>query len=250
MPLWQVSPTSGHTRPLYHESAPSGHHWGSTSVSSASLVLTQPSLSFIWQEAGGGLHSPIQWNHPWSSQESGWYYVSSVTRQMAAFWTAKSAHRISNGTTASAGSCSCLLIMHQLQLRERVRTQWSKCHSAKGLGLHVHKRLRTWGLLLGCLFLAVVNSAAVNTGAHISFQINIFIFFRHIFRSGMAGLYGRSIFSFLRKLCNVFYSSWPIYIPTNSVEGFPFFHILANFFLICSFSDVADISYTIEIQSQ
>ena len=51
--------------------------------------------------------------------------------------------------------------------------------------------------------LAIVNNAAVNIWEHISFQISVFIFFRYTPRSGIAVLYGTSIFNFLRNLHNV-----------------------------------------------
>ena len=65
---------------------------------------------------------------------------------------------------------------------------------------------------LGCFhILAIVNDATMNTGVHVSFQINVFVLFEKISRSGIARSYGSSVFNFLRKLYTVSIVAAPIY---------------------------------------
>ena len=81
---------------------------------------------------------------------------------------------------------------------------------------HLHYPLSVDGHL-GCFHpLAIVNSTTMNIGVHVSFQIWVSTFSRYMPRSGIAGSYGSSIFSF--EGTSVLFSivAAPIYIPTNS----------------------------------
>ena len=98
--------------------------------------------------------------------------------------------------------------------------------------------------------LTIVSSIAMNIGMHGSFQIRVFIFSGYIPRSGIAKLYGSSIFSLLHFLC---YPYWlhqfslpilfttvvaSIYIPTNSVGRFPLIHTLSSIYYLQTFDDM------------
>ena len=82
----------------------------------------------------------------------------------------------------------------------------------------------------------MVNNAALNIGVHVFFQISVFIFFGDFIRSGIAGSYGSSILVFWETTILFSTVTASIYIPTNSVQEFPFLHILTNI-VICGLFD-------------
>jgi len=80
---------------------------------------------------------------------------------------------------------------------------------------------------LGCYYiLAIVKSAVVNNGIHVSFSI--FVSSECMPRSGIAASYGGFIPSFLRTLCTVFHSGCINLHPTNSARAFPFLHTFSR----------------------
>ena len=70
--------------------------------------------------------------------------------------------------------------------------------------------------------LAIMNSAATNIGVHVYFQTRIFVYCGYMPRSGLSGLYGNSVFSFLGNYILFSVVATPNYIPTNSGGMFPF----------------------------
>ena len=58
-----------------------------------------------------------------------------------------------------------------------------------------------------------------NIGVHVSFQISTLIFSGYMPKSGTAGPYGGSLFTFLRNLCAISIEAAPNYILSTVWEG-------------------------------
>ena len=88
--------------------------------------------------------------------------------------------------------------------------------------------------------MAVVNNAAVNTGAHISFLAFLFSLDVYPPRSGIAGSYSRSISSILRNLHSC--SQWEKWcgfkkVSTYFCSSFFFFPHISVLIFVCCFHD-------------
>ena len=81
--------------------------------------------------------------------------------------------------------------------------------------------------------LAIVNSAAMNIGVHVSFRIRVFSGYTP--RSGIAASHGSSIFSFEGTSIEFFIVAVSIRIPINSVGGFLFIHTLSSIYCLYTF---------------
>ena len=88
----------------------------------------------------------------------------------------------------------------------------------------------SWWTLSLFHVLAIVNNATRNNGMYVSFRISIFVFFEHTPRGRTVGSCGSTIFSLFRN-CDTF-PQWLYQFTFNSVQGFPFLHILTKMYIL------------------
>ena len=92
---------------------------------------------------------------------------------------------------------------------------------------------------LGCFHvLAIVNSAFVNTGVHVSFQTIEFSFFPDVHPGIGSWDHVVALFLVFKGNSILFLIvATPTYIHTNSVEGFPFFPTISSIIIYRLFDD-------------
>ena len=87
--------------------------------------------------------------------------------------------------------------------------------------------------------LALVNSAAVNVGERVTFQISVFVFFRFIAKSRIAGSYSSSSLVFGKPRYSFPKWLYPFTFPLTVYDG-SLFPTTSPTFVICGLFDDSD----------